>query len=184
MGKLRCSVCDHVDRVKIDNELLNPRISLASIARRVGVMRKTMTSHRDRCLADKASKALEIHRQITVALEAASTGSAIDALIMEAKSDRTKALERGDHRLALRAIDTLLKAHELHARLVIEASNAKARDVTNHPLFQAFVAKQAAVLCTQCSIATAELASRELGLEVPITVHAGVPREGPGGGTP
>lgn len=172
MRKQWCSVCPRADVAEINRLLLDPRQSLRSIGQKHGIQPKTLKRHRDRHLADKAAKALEIHAKVTEALEVASTGSAIDVLISEARRDRERALDRGDHRLALRAIDTLLKAHELHARLVIESARGTARDVADHPVFKAWIAKQARVLCTACSAATAALASHELGVDVPITVHA------------
>lgn len=171
MRKQWCSVCPRGDAPEINRLLIDPRNSLQSIGKQFGIQPKTLKRHRERHLADKVSKALEIHAKVTEALEVASTGSAIDVLIAEAKQDRSRALERGDHRLALRAIDTLLKAHELHARLVIESARGTARDVADHPVFQRWIALQARVLCTACSTATARLASKELGLDVPITVQ-------------
>lgn len=165
MRKRWCSVCAGTIRAEVDNALLDPRTSLTTLAKKVGVTRDTIRRHRDRCFADKAAKALQIQQAVTVTLEAVSTGSAIEALVAEAQRDRSAALERGDHKLALRAIDTLLRAHELHARLVIEASTARARDVANHPVFQSFAARQARVLCTACRRATARLAADDLGYE-------------------
>jgi hypothetical protein len=171
MRKRWCSVCARPDVSDINKDILDPVKSLRTLAKVYEVRRETLARHRDRCVSEKVAKALEIRRETAVALEVSATGSAIDVLIAEARRDRAGALERGDHRLALRSIDTLLKAHELHARLVIEASNASAKDVASNPAFQRFIALQAGRLCCSCSQATAQLAREHLGLDVPVTVR-------------
>lgn len=86
----------------------------------------------------------------------------------EASRDRNAALERGDYRLALKAIDTLLKAHELQARLTLEAREGTAHDVANNPEFRAFAAELHRTLAPwpEAMLAVGRMIKARLGLAV------------------
>jgi hypothetical protein len=162
-------VCSHVRRVEIDQAMLDPRNSSESIAKRFGVTYDPVWRHRKLHLAEKVSRALEIHQRIAGHLEATATSADLLKLYEQTRQDWESARERGDWSTAIKAVRELTRIIELQARLVLQAGEQRARDVAGHPVFRSWIAKQSRLLCEPCAKATHDLACRELGLDVPLS---------------
>lgn len=173
-----CTVCVHPHRVAIEAALVDRSISQKDLGKRHGLNTQALQRHFLKHVRGNSATALAIHREITQGMRAhehaSAIGSQVTALANEAQKDRQHALERGDYKLALRAIDTLLKAFELQARLVLDVERHRASDVANHPVWHDL----SGLIMTELDAypdardAVMRVIAKRLQIDVPIVVQA------------
>lgn len=168
-----CTVCAHPLRVEIDQALLDPRNSAPSLAKKYGLTRDPILRHKKLHLAEKVSKAIEIHQRIASHLEVTATSGDLLRLYERTRTDWEAARERGDWSTAIKAVRELTRIIELQARLVLQAGEQRAKDVAGHPAFTRWVSKMTPRLCAACSREVASLCSSELGMDVAVNADPG-----------
>lgn len=157
---VNCTICPRPDRASIDKALATGSESIRAMARRLEVNHQALGRHRKhvaRALVRAADKRHGL-AEIGIANE-------VDRLRAEAERLGAAAKEKGDLRTALVAIRELTRLSELQSRLTLEAREARAEDISNHPVMHEFIALILSALndCATCKARMLSICADKLG---------------------
>ena len=188
---LPCSACSHPDRETLDKELVHAVKSRGSLAKQYGLSTSGLARHlsHSRAMAGlvmtekgirgtpaspSASFAQKAQGSIALMLSGASLAQEVARLRARADKICSSAEAQGedgaikDPRTALLAIRELTRLLELQGRMLLEASQGRASDVSSHPVWLTLsgLIMQAISGCPSCKAKVTLVIRERLGVAV------------------
>ena len=112
-----------------------------------------------------AAFASRVQRELAQHLSGATLASEVQSLRKRADALATKAEESGDSRTALMAIRELTRLLELQGRMMLEAREARASDVSSHPVWMTVSGLIMLAICPECRPKVLSVIRDRLGIQ-------------------
>ena len=185
---LPCSACHHPDRERLDRELAHAVKSRATLAKEYGISSSSLARHivhsrtaagiilggRGTPKPNSPGFAAKVHAGIAQMLSGASLAQEVHRLRARADQISQEALgdaegKGKDPRVGLLAIRELTRLVELQGRMMLEASQGRASDVSAHPVWMTLsgLIMGAIGTCPSCRPKVSQVIRERLGVVVP-----------------
>lgn len=110
-----CKFCRSPDREKLERALIRDEISQVEVARILSIDQSNVSRHIDNHVKKQVREAVKQDQSLA---EGLNVTEQLRDINKEARTILDKAKKSGDHKLALRAIEVVLKQLEMQAKLL------------------------------------------------------------------